>query len=128
MRQRGGPEGPQDQDLQEEARGLCRGWHDELQSVLWSIRTTATKPTGETPFFLVYGAEAVLPHEVKHRSARVLAFDETQQDATRGMDLVLGEERRCKAALRAARYQQALRRYHCHQANGRDSILPRLWS
>ena len=55
-----------------------RGWHDELQSVLWSIRTTATKPTGETPFFLVYGVEAVLPHEVKHRSARVLAFDETQ--------------------------------------------------
>ena len=31
-----------------------RGWHDELQSVLWSIRTTTTKPTGETPFLLVY--------------------------------------------------------------------------
>ena len=28
------------------------------------------------------------------------------------MDLVLGEERRREAALRAARYQQALRRYH----------------
>ena len=68
-----------------------RGWYDELQSVLWSIRTTATKPMGETPFFLVYGAEAVRPHEVKHHSARVLAFDEAQQDATRGMDLVLGE-------------------------------------
>ena len=90
-----------------------KGWYDELQSVLWSIRTTATKPTGETPFFLVYGAEAVLPHEVKHCSAWVLAFDETQQDAMRGMDLVLGEERRREAALRAARYQQALRRYHC---------------
>ena len=37
-----------------------KGWHDELQSVLWSIRTTATKPTSETPFFLVYGAEAVV--------------------------------------------------------------------
>ena len=59
---------------------------------------------GETPFFLVYGAEAVLPHEVKHRSARVLAFDETQQDAMWGMDLVLGEERRREAMLRAARY------------------------
>ena len=83
-----------------------RGWHDELQSVLWSIRTNATKPTGETPFFLVYGAEAVLPHEVKHRSAWVLAFDETQQDAMRGMDLMLGEECR-EAAPRVARYQQA---------------------
>ena len=36
-----------------------RGWYDKLQSVLWSIRTTATKSTGETPFFLVYEAEAI---------------------------------------------------------------------
>ena len=67
--------------------------------MLWSIRTTATKPTGETPFFLVYGAEAVLPHEVRCCSARVLAFDEAQQDDMQGMDLVLGEERRREAAL-----------------------------
>ena len=71
--------------------------------MLWSIRTTVTKPTGETPFFLVYGAEAVLPHEVRRRSVRVLAFNEARQDAMRGMDLVLGEEHRREAALRAAR-------------------------
>ena len=76
-----------------------RGWYDELRSLLWSIRTTATKPTGETPFFLVYGAEVVLPHEVRHRSARVLAFDEAHQDAMQGMDLVLGEERCRQASL-----------------------------
>ena len=111
-----------------------RGWHDELQSMLWSICTTATKPMGETPFFLIYGAEAVLPHEVKHRSARVLAFDETQQDATRGMDLVLGEERRREAALTAARNQQALiRRYHCRNVRSRtlevgDLVLRRVLS
>ena len=87
--------------------------------MLWSIRTTATKPTGETPFFLVYRAEAVLPHEVKHRSAWVLAFDEAQQDATRGMDLVLGEERRRQASLRAARYQQAPWRYHCRSVRSK---------
>jgi transposase InsO family protein len=45
-----------------------KGWLNEVQSVLWSIRTTATKPTGETPFFLVYGAKAVLPSELKHGS------------------------------------------------------------
>ena len=101
--------------------------------MLWSIRTTMTKPTGKTPFFLVYGAEAVLPHEVKHRSARVLALYETQQDAMRGMDLVLGEERRCEAALRAAWYQQALRRYHCRNVRSRtlevgDLVLRRVIS
>lgn len=85
-----------------------RGWHDELQSVLWSIRTTTTKPTGKNPLFLIYGAEAVLPHEVRHRSMRVLAFSEASQDTMQGMDLMLGEERRRQVSLHAARYQEAL--------------------
>jgi transposase InsO family protein len=55
-------------------------WLDNLQSILWSIRTTATKPTGETPFFLVYGAEAILPTDVKFGSPRVLAFNEIHQE------------------------------------------------
>jgi transposase InsO family protein len=49
---------------------------DNLQSVLWSIRTSATKPTGETPFLLVYGAEAILPTDIKFGLPRVLAFNE----------------------------------------------------
>ena len=60
-----------------------KNWIKDLPSVLWSIRTTATKPTGETAFFLIYGAEAVHPTELKHGSPRVLAFDETQQDGLR---------------------------------------------
>ena len=66
---------------------------------MWSIRTTTTKPTGETPIFLIYGVEAVLPHEVRHRSTRVLAFDKARQDTSRGMDLALGEERLREASL-----------------------------
>ena len=37
----------------------------------------------------------------------------------RGMDLVLGEERHREAMLRAARYQQALRPYHCRNIRSR---------
>ena len=101
--------------------------------MLWSIRTAATKSTGETPFFLVYGAEVVLPHKVRCHSARVLAFDVAQQDAMRGMDLVLGEEHRREAALRAARYQQALGWYHCRSVCSRtlevgDLVLRRVLS
>ena len=113
------PRGLKTRTSKKKLEACGRGWHDDLQSVLWSIRTTATKRTGKTPFFLVYRAEAVLPHEVRRRSAWVLTFDEAQQDAMRGMDLVLGEERRRQASLRAARYQQALRGYHCR------NILPR---
>jgi hypothetical protein len=33
-------------------------WVDELPSMLWSLRTTPSAATQETPFFLVHGAEA----------------------------------------------------------------------
>ena len=49
------------------------------------------------------------------------------------MDLVLGEEHRLEAALRAARYQQVLRRYHCRNIRSRtlevgDLVLRRVLS
>ena len=59
--------------------------------MLWSIRTTPKRSTGYTPFFLVYGAEAV---------------------EARGDDVDLLEEARELAASRSAIYQQNLRRYH----------------
>ena len=37
-------------------------WVEELDSVLWGLRTTPNHSTGYTPFFMVYGAEAVLPY------------------------------------------------------------------
>jgi transposase InsO family protein len=38
-----------------------RRWLTKLPSVIWSLRTTPSRVTGFTPFFLVYGAEAILP-------------------------------------------------------------------
>ena len=87
--------------------------------MLWSIRTTPTKPTGETPFFLVYGAEAVLPTELKHGSPRVLALDEASQDELQSENLLLVEEARRRAAVRATQYQQGLRRYHSRHIRAR---------
>jgi hypothetical protein len=42
-----------------------RKWLQELPTVVWSFRTTPSRATGFTPFFLVYGAEAVLPTNLK---------------------------------------------------------------
>jgi hypothetical protein len=38
-------------------------WVNKLPSVLWGNRTTPSRTTRETPFFLVYGAEACLPQK-----------------------------------------------------------------
>ena len=43
-------------------------WVEELPSVLWSLRTTPNRSTEFTPFFMVYGANAVLPAEVRHNA------------------------------------------------------------
>jgi len=39
-------------------------WPKELPNVLRAYKTTARTPTGETPFRLTYGTEAVIPVEV----------------------------------------------------------------
>ncbi|XP_072084512.1 uncharacterized protein [Arachis hypogaea] len=51
----------------DEAKGL---WADELESILWSYRTTPQTTTGETPFRLTYGVEAVIPVEIGDPSPR----------------------------------------------------------
>jgi hypothetical protein len=43
---------------------------------VWSLRTTPTRATGFTPFFLVYGAEAILPTDLEYRSPRIRSYDE----------------------------------------------------
>jgi len=96
------------------------GWIEELPSVLWSLRTTSSRATDETPFSLVYGAEAVLPTELKYGSPRVRAYDEESQRTQRIDDVNFLKEIRCQAALRSARYQQGLRRYHSRRVRPRE--------
>jgi hypothetical protein len=56
-----------------EARG--RNWYKELSSVLWALRTNVNKVIRDTPFNLVYGAEAGLPQKIYLESARVAQFN-----------------------------------------------------
>ncbi|XP_010692577.1 uncharacterized protein LOC104905675 [Beta vulgaris subsp. vulgaris] len=55
------------------AKGL---WVEELQLVLWSIRTTFKNSTRETPFMLVYGSEVYLPIEIEDPTLRVMLYSE----------------------------------------------------
>ena len=52
---------------------------DELSAVLWSLRTTPNKSTGFTPFFLVYGAKAIIPTDIEFDSPRVTMY--TKEEA-----------------------------------------------
>ena len=91
-----------------------------MSAVLWSIRTTPNQATGQTPFALIYGVEAVLPTELIYGSPRVLAYNELEQEQLRQDDAVLLEEDHLRAAVRAVHYQQALRRYHSRKVHARS--------
>lgn len=74
-----------------EAKGL---WAEELPWVLWAYRTTARSSTGETPFKLAFGTDALLPVEVGLDSYRTQVFNvETNEFGLRANVDLLEEER-----------------------------------
>jgi hypothetical protein len=84
-------------------------WVEGLPSVLWSLRTTPNRSVGFTPFFLVYGAEAVLPTDIEFDAPRVVQYTEKQAKEAREDGIDLLEEAREQALARSALYQQLLR-------------------
>jgi transposase InsO family protein len=46
-------------------------WPEELPHVLWAYHTTTHSTTGETPFWLTFETEAVIPVEVMELSWRM---------------------------------------------------------
>ena len=62
-------------DLKRRLEGAKGNWAEELPNVLWAYLTNPRRSTGENPFSLTYGAEAVIPVKVNLCSARVSEFN-----------------------------------------------------
>jgi hypothetical protein len=95
-------------------------WMKELPSVVWSLRTMPSRATGFSPFFLVYGAETILPIDLEYGSPRTQAYDDRSNQTNREDSLNQLEEARDMALLHSAWYQQSLRRYHARGVWSRD--------
>ena len=91
------------------AKGL---WPEELPSILWAYRITARTPTGETPFRLTYGTEAVIPVEIGLTTWRTNNYDEGSNDVQLRSNLDLVDEVRAQAEARTRVYQQRMARYY----------------
>lgn len=94
-------------------------WVEELPSVLWSINTTPNRSAGYTHFFMVYGAEAVLPSDIRYDSHCVAAHVEAYNEKARQDSLDLLDEECDIAAACSAIYQQDLCRYHSRRVKTR---------
>jgi hypothetical protein len=90
-----------------------------------------SRATGFSPFFLVYGAEAILPTDLEYGSPRTRAYDDQRNQTSREDSLDQLEEARDMALLHSAQYQQSLRRYHARGVRLRDfqvgDLVLRLW-
>lgn len=95
-------------------------WVDELSGVLWAYRTTHKTATGETPFALAFGHEAVVPAEVGTTTHRTDHFNEQENDEQICLNLDLLMERREQAAERSVTYQQRVARYYNQKVNIRQ--------
>jgi hypothetical protein len=80
--------------------------------VLWIIWTTPNTATQETPFFLVHGAEAVLPIEIEHNLPRVAEFNEETSRKALEDDVDALDEARDEVLSRVTKYQQDMKNYH----------------
>ena len=58
-------------------------WVTELLVVLWSLRTTPSRATSYTPFFMVYGSKAILSTDLDYGEPRIRAYDEQGAEAPR---------------------------------------------
>ncbi|RDX96690.1 Tf2-9, partial [Mucuna pruriens] len=55
-------------------------WAKELPQVIWSYHTTPHSTTGETPFRLTYGSDAMIPVEIGEPSPRTALFEPTANE------------------------------------------------
>ncbi|KAK1698561.1 hypothetical protein QYE76_015258 [Lolium multiflorum] len=79
----------------------------DLISNLTETFDNLRRSTGFTPFFLVYGSEAVLPSDIIHDSPRVSAYNEETDDEARQLSVDLIEEARNLADQRSAIYRSS---------------------
>ena len=69
-------------------------WVKDLPHVLWTYQTTPRRSTGETPFLMTYGAEAVIPLETGFPKSRTSLFTPNNNDSLLERSLDLVKERR----------------------------------
>ncbi|GJX54785.1 reverse transcriptase domain-containing protein [Tanacetum coccineum] len=93
-------------------------WVEELSHVLWAHRTTIKVSTGDTPFSLVYGTEAVIPAEIGMPTIRTAEVNIATNDDERRIDLDILEERREQAAIREEKAKLQMKGYYDARVRG----------
>jgi hypothetical protein len=88
-----------------DASNYATWWLAKLPHVIWGLRTQVCSATGVSPFFLVYGSEAILPTDVAFGAPPIQFYEEGEAEQTRRVYLDSLEEQRLAAVMRQALHE-----------------------
>jgi hypothetical protein len=98
--------------IYDDASNYATRWLAELPHIIWGLRTQVSSATSFSPFFLVYGSEAVLPTDVAFGAPQIQFYEEGEAEQTRRIELDSLEEQRLAIVMRQARHDQQLCHYN----------------
>ena len=87
------------------------------------LRTQASRSTGVSPYFLVYGSEAILPMDIAFQAPRVEYYDEEQAVAVQTEDVDWVEEEHQITCVRTTKYLEGSRRYYNRNIKGHSFAI-----
>ncbi|KAK2998462.1 hypothetical protein RJ639_024206 [Escallonia herrerae] len=104
---------------------------EKFKIEFWAYRTTPHSVTGETPFLLCFGIEALLPVKVGLPTVRVLQFSEAENEENLRGNLDLLDDVRAQALDRVISMKQRVARFYNRRVQMRifrvgDLVLKKL--
>ncbi|CAL8175330.1 unnamed protein product [Prunus armeniaca] len=97
-------------------------WPELLPEVLWAYRTTFRTSTGETPFSLSFGTEAVAPVEIGQPTYRTSTYEAEANNEQLALNLDFIDELRDQSNMRNVAYKQRIAKYYNSRVKPRAFI------
>jgi len=101
----------------EKAKGT---WAEEVPRIVWAYHTTPQSTTGETPFSLVYGTDAMIPIEIQESSPHFQCFMAEESNEERRVNLDLLDEEREEARIKAEGVKRRVEHKHSSKLKPRQ--------
>jgi hypothetical protein len=98
-------------------------WLKELSAMVWGLRTQPSRNTSVSPYFMVFGSEAVLPADIAFQSPRVENHDEERSNEAREHEVNCAEEQHLDTCACKAKYLEGLRRYYNRNVKDRFFVV-----
>ncbi|GJT94586.1 reverse transcriptase domain-containing protein [Tanacetum coccineum] len=95
-----------------------KNWIEELPHVFWAHRTMIKSSHGDTPFFLTYGTEAVIPAKIRMPTYCTAIVDAVHNNEELRLNLDLLEERRERVAIRKANAKLKMTKHYNARVRG----------